>query len=660
MTPNKQVSPAIRILRGERDASARATHLEAATRKFLVTTNERKQMSTTTNFKRIALVAVAALGFGTLSAIPASADVSGVTISVTNGATSLAGVSTTKVNSDTGTATGASITVSYLTTAATDSVTVGFYAKNALSSTSGLRAYLGLVDTTTTNSKVSTAGVGAFSAMGKLVATTADSVTAGVSGTSGIGLYSASDAGMAATTRTTGNVGSTFALFIDTNSVVAGAGTYTWTVVVTQYVGTTAANMVTKETSADVSIVVAAGSSASTTPSSGFTGAFIAASSTAVADATITPALATASTTAAAYINVDIKNASDTRTAQDTVTISIAGAGLLYDGSSYGTSLVGYQTGLKSYSIVPDGRAGTATITIALTRTGQSFTKTMTFYAAAAATNTLAATVRHPVLKIGANSDAVQVAVKDAAGNPYSGTVTLFAVAAADALVAGSTTVSGTCTWTASVSAHRCSVEGVAPGTAKLKAYNASTVAASTASSNEVTVTVSNSTAATAKIAFNKATYAPNERAIVTVTVLDSAGKPLPAQTFSNLFTTGGITTTAGITGDTMTAVSVTTAAATSSTTQGAGSAYVGTNANAMTYYIFMPAAGGAVTLTATGGTSLPVAGQVAITASATVTDSAASALAAVTALATTVASLKTLITTLTNLVLKIQKKVKA
>jgi hypothetical protein len=48
------------------------------------------------------------------------------------------------------------------------------------------------------------------------------------------------------------------------------------------------------------------------------------------------------------------------------------------------------------------------------------------------------------------------------------------------------------------------------------------------------------------------------------------------------------------------------------------------------------------------------------VTASVTVNDSGASALAAVTALATTVASLKTLIVTLTNLVLKIQKKVKA
>ena len=73
-----------------------------------------------------------------------------------------------------------------------------------------------------------------------------------------------------------------------------------------------------------------------------------------------------------------------------------------------------------------------------------------------------------------------------------------------------------------------------------------------------------------------------------------------------------------------------------------------------------MPAAGGKVTISATGGSSLPLAGQVALTASATVTDSGAAALAAVTALATTVASLKTLITTLTNLVLKIQKKVKA
>jgi hypothetical protein len=73
-----------------------------------------------------------------------------------------------------------------------------------------------------------------------------------------------------------------------------------------------------------------------------------------------------------------------------------------------------------------------------------------------------------------------------------------------------------------------------------------------------------------------------------------------------------------------------------------------------------MPVSGGLVSLSATGGTALPAANQVALTATATVTDSGAAALAAVTALATTVASLRTLIVTLTNLVLKIQKKVRA
>jgi phosphatidylserine decarboxylase len=90
MTSKNQVSPVIRISRGERDASARATHLEAANGKFLLTTNERKQMSTTTNFKRIALVAVAALGLGVLSSVPSQATISGLTVTTTNGTSTAA------------------------------------------------------------------------------------------------------------------------------------------------------------------------------------------------------------------------------------------------------------------------------------------------------------------------------------------------------------------------------------------------------------------------------------------------------------------------------------------------------------------------------------------------------------------------------------------
>jgi len=77
MTSNNHVSPVIRILRGERDATARATHLRAASKKYLETTIERKQMSTTTKFKRIALLAVAALGLGVLSSVPTTAALTG-------------------------------------------------------------------------------------------------------------------------------------------------------------------------------------------------------------------------------------------------------------------------------------------------------------------------------------------------------------------------------------------------------------------------------------------------------------------------------------------------------------------------------------------------------------------------------------------------------
>jgi hypothetical protein len=173
--------------------------------------------------------------------------------------------------------------------------------------------------------------------------------------------------------------------------------------------------------------------------------------------------------------------------------------------------------------------------------------------------------------------------------------------------------------------------------------------------SNELSLTVSSATAATVKLAWDKASYAPGEKATLSVQVLDSTGKAIPAGIFANLFAAGGITlsSSAGNGSDTITSISVTT----SSPAAGA----IGTSTEPQKLYtVYMPAAGATIKASATGGSSLPAAGQVAVSASAVVTDSGAAALAAVNALATTVASLRTLITTLTNLVLKIQKKVKA
>jgi trimeric autotransporter adhesin len=233
-------------------------------------------------------------------------------------------------------------------------------------------------------------------------------------------------------------------------------------------------------------------------------------------------------------------------------------------------------------------------------------------------------------------------------------------------LIAGTTRATGTtCAYDSDDKRHECSITGTSVGTAKLTISNYATAALATAAANgaevtgTATVVVSSAVPATVKIEFDKATYAPSERARIYVTPLDSSGKAMQVATYTNLFASGGISTASGLVfaGSTTTADSLT---AVTITTKANSSAATGARAGSMEYTVFMPAAGGTVTLSATGGSGLPLAGRVAVTASATVTDSGAAALAAVNALATTVASLKTLITTLTNLVLKIQKKVKA
>jgi hypothetical protein len=370
-------------------------------------------------------------------------------------------------------------------------------------------------------------------------------------------------------------------------------------------------------------------------------------------ESVVNPALATASVTPVAYFLPFIKNVSS-NDALDTITATVTGPGVLnYTGNVTGKSFTVAQTGDVEWNLRPDGGTGKSTITFSYARTGQTFTRTVDFYAAKAAT--IVATVATPVMKVGSNAAALAVTAKDASGNNWTGQLYVYASSAADALVAGSATP-GTCgTYGAVIEGVTlCSITGTTLGTAKFKVIDASTVATANATSNEVTVTVAGTTVNSIKIGFNKATYAPGEKALITVTPVGADGKNLPELTLNNALAAGGITSSLqlGAGSDTTTAINITTSATTSATAN--------TIAGSKTYVVYMPSVGGTVKITATGGTGLPVASQVEVSATATVTDNAAAALAAVTALATTVASLRTLITTLTNLVLKIQKKVKA
>jgi len=594
-------------------------------------------MSTKTNFKRIALVAVAALGMGVLSSAPSQAAFSGtagstLAVTVVNGTGSIKGAASDSTTAGTvsvvglGLATGESYTITStkkswpaLTSAAL-TPDLHFQFKDSATSTTSV---FGSRPVLTSAGVVLSAGV---------LADTGTTVSAG-----------------AVASTQNAYINTSWYAFQDSTSAATTdriAGTYVYTLIVTPVNAATAAQAQT----VDISITIAAAAADSLVASSTLSTLFINPTSGTQADAAVS-ALATASDTARGFLNVTLRNASNIATARESVTITTT-LGTVGDGAVRGRSIVVKYTGsATAYSIFSDGTAGTGTITVS-TPSVTFATKTVNFYTTAA--KTITATVAHPALKIGANDGAVRGVAVDANGTAWTGTAYIVASSAADALIAGSTTPVSCGTYDSTNARFNCPVTATAAGTAKFKIIDAATVALATATSNEVTVTVSTAAVAKVAISFDKATYAPNERMRIYVTPQDASGNALPANTYTNLLASGGITANSGFSGssDTTTPVSITTSAASSSTT--------GAKAGSAMYTVYAPAAGGTVTITATGGTSLPTAGQVAVTATATVTDSGAAALAAVTALATTVASLKTLITTLTNLVLKIQKKVKA
>ena len=608
-------------------------------------------MSTKTNFKRIALVAITALGMGVLSSVPAKA-VGDLSVTVVNGS-----FTTGKADSTTA----ATISIAATIEDVRDTITIsvvgnGTLGDSVVASASGARqAKLIYLDTTTAaRSQVgdTVAASTVPTVLRDLTTTKLDSKT--VTGGQAYTIDASS----------IGRVGAKFGIQVDSSSATAIAGTYSFTVFVKQYTQGVLQPVTTTYTA---SLVVAELADQSLTPSAvtsfvKLSTAGLASTATTATLDVVTTSVATAGTTAG-YILVGNRNAANgSATAEDSITATVTGVGNVCTssvgvgaavGSVCGKSVKVAATGDYQFALQADGIAGTSTITIASSVAGYSVAKQVAYYAKAA--KTLTATVLTPVLTVGANDSALSVSAVDANGTNWSGAAYIYASTAADVTaVGGSTTTPVACVYSSSKLVHYCPIAATAAGSGKFKVIDAATVALATATSNEVTVKSSAATAASVKIAFNKATYAPGEIGQIIVTPLDASGAGIAAGSTSSALASGGITSNVGLvynsTALDMTSTTVTTVAYSGTTTVGGSQVYLFT----------APLGGGAITLTAKGGSGLPTAGQVAITATASVTDNGAAALAAVTALATTVASLKTLITTLTNLVLKIQKKVKA
>jgi hypothetical protein len=394
---------------------------------------------------------------------------------------------------------------------------------------------------------------------------------------------------------------------------------------------------------------------------------------TATADATVFAPRAT-STDAAAVIVVTPKNAAG-GTATESILATVTGAGLIGIGSNATTiSAAGRALVVPNgnhIGVFADGTAGVGTITLT-TLTGTVLaTEQVTFYGDIA---TIVATPIKSVIAVGANTNTVKAVAKDASGVTV-GAGTLFANSS------DVTTVSDSGTAVSIVNGEAVfTLTGVKAGGVAITVRNAT----GTIKSAPVATRVE-AAAATVKLSFDKATYLPGEAATIKVQVLDAAGLPVSGKTHANLFATGGITSNYafGAGSDVLTATSITTDTDT-----------------VRSYRVFMPLVENTVTISATGGTSLPLAGQVVVTASAVVSNEAAKAAtkaseeAAAAAKAATdaalaaskaadaatvqaqaavdavaklsadvsamITALRKQITTLTNLVVKIQKKVRA
>ncbi len=320
---------------------------------------------------------------------------------------------------------------------------------------------------------------------------------------------------------------------------------------------------------------------------------------TATADDSVFAPKAT-STDAAAVIVVTPKNAAG-GSATESILATVSGTGLIGYGtnattiSALGRALV-IPTG-NHIGVFADGTAGVGTITLT-TLTGTVLaTEQVTFYGDIA---TIVATPVKSVIAVGANTTTVKAVAKDASGVTV-GAGTLYANSSDVLTVSDSgtaaTIVNGEAVFT---------LTGVKAGGVAVTVRNAAGTIVSAPVSTRV-----EAAAATVKLSFDKTEYVPGEAATIKVQILDAAGLPVSGKTHANAFATGGIVSTYafGSGSDVLTATSITTDTET-----------------VKSYKVFMPLTENTVTISATGGSSLPVAGQVVVTASAVVSNTAAKA----------------------------------
>jgi hypothetical protein len=495
----------VRIHGGEFDESARAIHredglktIQAESGIVLESTIERKQMSTKTTFKRIALVTVAALGFGVMSVAPSSAAVLNPTFTLS----------------------AATTTVALGEKATTTLTTAGYFVDADTLNTTVLIASWPAGSTT---AQVTSANTITFAAVDTGTVYSTNAITGTVTGTN-----QQPDTGSIAIGRN--SIGASLVSAGTKISVTPTAvGTYTYTITSEKTAGSaTGANIQTWTVIVTAPELLASTAFISTTTGSAAT----------VDSTTLSSTTYLATTLAVARIDVaQFQDAAKLVTmntaATKAVTVAISGAGAVGEANSTavrgpsvvtpaGTSTT-TQTSTQDYYVFADGRTGKATITITVGAT--VYTKTFTFVGVLATMTTTASKKNVGV----AETMTLTAAGVDSSANAVAApTVT---AVSSDVLVA-----------TVAASGSVVTVTGVKAGTATI------TLTSGTITTTAV-VTVLAATSPTIAWKFDKDSYDAGEKMTLTITatgVADGARAAFTANPVANFTLSSGSDTVLG------------------------------------------------------------------------------------------------------------------
>jgi hypothetical protein len=607
-------------------------------------------MSTT--IKRVALVAVAALSLGVISVAPSQAASQADTLTISS-------ASASQLTGETLTATSTTATLAFLGGSVADTMSVSAFLVSAPAGNTVLPT-LRLVETASANVAASApvVNVAAGTELGQIAYVAASGSTVAASAKFAVYLNGPTKVGSYVIKLTPA---------VTAGGGVLNAAAQTLTITVAQ-------NPASDTVATSATIILNSGET-----------------DTATTDAVVTHPKAASLADAAATIKVSLKNANGSAVTAESYTATVSGPGILAQGTVAGNpTATGRALTVVNGNVVqlfPDGSSGVATVTISSAAGVVLGTKSVTFYGSAATiTASSNALTTGSVGKVGTSLNLIKFNVADAAGvNVTTGT---YYVVTASTSIANSATYTQCSTYDSTNKYFTCPVTGVAKGTTTLYVTNRSSATDTTTEvkSAAVSIRVGDATAASVSVTTDKSSYAPGEKATLTVTVKDADGNVVPSGDYAAIFATGGITAsyTLGSGSDT------TTATAALATVDGVKS-----------YTLYLPVTEGDVKFSWTTGTGLAtanqgVAGSVTVNVSSVATsaaidaaneaaqaasDATDAALAAadaadaattkaqeaVDAVATLsaqvsklITALKAQITTLTNLVIKIQKKVKA